>query len=237
MSKMSWLVAAAAAALASACVSHPTSSTSQLSRSPDRDAASAARRAADEPATAEATTEAPAAQAEAAQPPAAPQTAQAAPGSYTDAQVRGFVASRDAIGRLTPGTTPEAQAANQQQVGQILAQNGLTGEQYNAMAAASRTDQALANRISAASVSNVQFTDAQLRSFAQASAQIDPINRSLATATPEARSAAATQIRAILQQNNIDQQTYNGIAARAQTDQQLAQRIAQLRATPDSSGE
>jgi len=231
MPKMSWLIAAAAAALAAACVSHPTSDTSSLGRTTDR-----ARSSLETPAE----TQADASQS--VEPQAAPtQSDGMVPGAYTEAQVSGFVAARDAIGRLTPAQTSEQQAANQLQISQILTQNGLTGDQYNAMAAAARTDQALANRIAAASVSDATFTDAQLQAFAQASAEIDPLNRSLATATPEQRSEAAMQIRSVLLRHNIDQATYNGIAARAQTDQALAQRIAQARtAVPqgsDTSGE
>src|SRR5262245_47080624 len=74
------------------------------------------------------------------------------------------------------------------------------------------------------------FTDAQLHSFATASAEIDPINRTLATASAEQRTAAAAQIRTVLQRNNLDSATYNAIAAQAQTDTALAARINALRA-------
>lgn len=73
------------------------------------------------------------------------------------------------------------------------------------------------------------YTDAQLQSFAAASNEIDPISRSLQGATPEAQAQAATQIRAILQRNNLDGATYNSIAGAAQSDPALAQRIASLR--------
>jgi hypothetical protein len=73
------------------------------------------------------------------------------------------------------------------------------------------------------------FTDAQLQSFAAASVAIDPINRSLLQgATPEAQAQAATQIRALLEQHGLDGATYNAIAAAAQADPALAQRIASL---------
>lgn len=77
------------------------------------------------------------------------------------------------------------------------------------------------------------FTDAQLQSFVTASRQIEPLNRQVATATPEQRSALATQIRGILTQNNLDGATYNAIATRAQTDQALASRIAALQGNPN----
>lgn len=79
------------------------------------------------------------------------------------------------------------------------------------------------------------FTDAQLQSFAAASVEIDPISRSLQGATPEAQATAATQIRAILASNNLDSDTYNAIAAAAQADPALAQRIASLQ-TAGSGG-
>lgn len=149
---------------------------------------------------------------------------------YSDAQIQSFVAARTEIQALTPGQTPEAQAANQQRIGEILQSNNLTPDVYNAIETAARTDQALANRVSAAGVSTTTFTDAQLQAFVAASAQIDPLNRQLATATAEQRTQIGAQIRAALSQNNLDIDTYNGIAARAQTDQALGQRIAQLRA-------
>lgn len=149
---------------------------------------------------------------------------------YSDAQVQSFVAARAEIQQLTPGQTADAQAANQQRIGEILLRNNLGPDVYNAIEAAARTDQALANRVAAAGVSNASFTDAQLQAFVAASAQIDPLNRQIATATPEQRTQIGAQIRAALSQHNLDIDTYNGIAARAQTDQALGQRIAQLRA-------
>lgn len=79
------------------------------------------------------------------------------------------------------------------------------------------------------------YTDAQLQAFAAASAEIDPINQSLANASDEQRAQATERIRAILQQNNLDVETYNAIAARAQADPALAAQIAALR-SPDSGG-
>jgi hypothetical protein len=73
------------------------------------------------------------------------------------------------------------------------------------------------------------FTDAQLRSFASASAEIDPISRALPSASAEQRTAPAAQIRTILQRNNIDSATYNAIAAQAQRDPALVARINGLR--------
>src|SRR5262249_21849937 len=77
------------------------------------------------------------------------------------------------------------------------------------------------------------YTDDQLRAFVAASAQVDPINHSLATAAPAQRAALVAQIRTVLQQHNLDAATYNAIAAQAQTDTALASRIAAIQtATP-----
>lgn len=79
------------------------------------------------------------------------------------------------------------------------------------------------------------FTDVQLRSFAAASTEIEPISRSItASSTAEQRTQAATQIRGILQRNNLDSTTYNAIAAQARTDTALAGRIRAL-GTPATS--
>lgn len=72
------------------------------------------------------------------------------------------------------------------------------------------------------------FTDDQLRSFAAASTEINPIAGTLSTATPEQRTAGADQIRAILQRNNLDVDTYNAIASQAQSDPAFAERIRSL---------
>lgn len=72
------------------------------------------------------------------------------------------------------------------------------------------------------------YTDAQLRAFAAASLEIDPISRTLPSASAEQRTQATAQIRSILARHQIDAATYNAIAARAQTDAAFAQRIASL---------
>lgn len=69
------------------------------------------------------------------------------------------------------------------------------------------------------------FTDAQVSSFAAASAEVAPLSEGLAQATPEQRAQASTQIRAALTRHNIDADTYNAIATQAQTDTALAARI------------
>ena len=80
----------------------------------------------------------------------------------------------------------------------------------------------------APSTTSTNYTDAQLRSFGTAAAEIDPISRTLATATPEQRTAATGRIRSILQRNNLDEATYNAIAARASSDPAFAARIRTL---------
>lgn len=80
------------------------------------------------------------------------------------------------------------------------------------------------------------FTDDQLRSFALAAIEIDPISRTLATATPEQQATAADQIRQILARNNLDGATYNAIAARAQADQTFAARIQTLHRQAQTQG-
>lgn len=72
------------------------------------------------------------------------------------------------------------------------------------------------------------YTDDQLRSFATASTEINPIAGTLSTATPEQRAAGADQIRAVLQRNNLDVATYNAIASQAQSDPAFAERIRSL---------
>jgi hypothetical protein len=72
------------------------------------------------------------------------------------------------------------------------------------------------------------FTDAQLRSFAAATQEINPIASTLSTATPEQRATATEQIRGILARNEMDVDTYNAIATQARSDPALAERIRSL---------
>lgn len=81
----------------------------------------------------------------------------------------------------------------------------------------------------AQSTAAATFTDAQVQAFAAASTEIDPISQRLANATPEQRTQAATQIRAILQRHNLDTNTYNAIATQAQTDTALQARVTTAR--------
>lgn len=157
------------------------------------------------------------------------QTAQTAPSNtYSEAQLQSFVAARDAIAQLSPGATAEAQRANQVRIGEILQQNNLTPDVYNAIAARAQTDQTLANRIATISVGD-EFTDAQLRAFVAAGEEIQPLNEQLQTAPTDQRATIAAQIRAALENNNLTIEQFNGIAAQAQTDPELAARINALR--------
>ena len=67
------------------------------------------------------------------------------------------------------------------------------------------------------------YTDAQLRSYITASTSIQALLR---TSTAEQASA---QIDAVLQQNNLDRTTYNGISAKMRADSTFAQRVNTLR--------
>jgi hypothetical protein len=165
---------------------------------------------------------------------ASTQTAQPAPTApspttaYSDAQIQSYIAARDAIAQLSPGATAEEQRQNQTRIGEVLQQNNLTPDVYNAIATRAQTDQTLANRIAAASVGDT-LSVAQLQAFIAASDEIQPLNQQLATATPEQRTALAERIRAALARNNLELEVYNGIAAQAQSDAEVAARIAALR--------
>jgi hypothetical protein len=88
----------------------------------------------------------------------------------------------------------------------------------------------------AASAAPATFTDDQLRSFAHAAVEIDPISRTLSAATPAQQATATEQIRQILMRNNLDGATYNAIAAQAQRDPAFASQIASLNRTDPNNG-
>jgi hypothetical protein len=165
--------------------------------------------------------------------PAQSQTAS----TYTDAQLRAYVAADNEIEPLQAGLaaqTPEQQAQTRTQIAAILQRHNLTAVQYNGIARTAREDRTFAARLAALEPDT--FSDETLRAFAAASVEIDPISRSLANATPEQQTQATEQIRQILQRNNLDSATYNAIAARAQRDPALAARIAELNRVEQSSG-
>lgn len=149
--------------------------------------------------------------------------------AHTDEQLRAYAAARAEIAPIAESfaaLTAEQRAQATAQIAEIQARHGLTPAAYDAITRAVDADPLLAARVAGLE----GFTEAQVQAFASASLQIDPINRSLATATPEERSAAAQQIRDILARNNLDGATYNAIATRAQADQALAARIAAAQA-------
>jgi hypothetical protein len=160
------------------------------------------------------------------------QAAQSA--AITDAQLRSYVAARAEVEPLQTSLatqTPEQQTQTRAQIAAILQRNNISAETFNQIAQQANADRTFAARLAA--VQPDTFNDATLRSFAAASVEIEPITRTLATATPEQRTQATEQIRQILQRNNLDSATYNAIAARAQADSTFAARIASLnRANP-----
>jgi hypothetical protein len=211
MTKISMLAAAALAALAAACAG--TQSTDSASS------------------TTTTTTQSSTTTTQSSMPAQAAQSA-----AITDAQLRSYVAARAEVEPLQTGLaaqTPEQQAQTRTQIAAILQRNNLSAETFNQIAQQANADRTFAARLAA--VQPDTFNDTTLRSFAAASVEIEPITRTLATATPEQRTQATEQIRQILQRNNLDSATYNAIAARAQSDTAFAARIAALN-RPNPSG-
>ena len=113
------------------------------------------------------------------------------------------------------------------------ASNGSNDDLAQSAAPAAQAQQAepaapASNELAAPNTTASTYSDVQLQAFVTAAAQINPIAQGLTTATPEQRTEAATQIRAILAANSLDADTYNAIASQAQTDAALATRIAAL---------
>jgi hypothetical protein len=207
MTKISMLAAAAVAALAAACAGTEGAGSDTASASSTQPSA---------------------------QSTAPSQTTQSA--SYTDDQLRAYTAAKTEIEPLQANLatqTPEQQAQTSQQIAAIIQRNNLTAVQFNGIARMANEDRTFAARLAAMQPDT--FTDETLRAFAAASVEIDPISRTLASQTPEQRTAATEQIRQILQRNNLDSATYNAIASRAQADPALASRIASLHRA-DQSG-
>ncbi len=75
-------------------------------------------------------------------------------------------------------------------------------------------------------------TDVELRNFAAARAEIEPLNAQPQTNDAQ-RQAALTQMRAVLQRNNLTGARYNEIVAAVQADPALQRRLAAL--TPQRS--
>jgi hypothetical protein len=216
MTKISLLAAAALTALTAACAG--TQSTDNAS--------TPTTASADQAGSGETTT---------AQSTVGAQSTQAA--SITDAQLRAYVAANTEIEPLQAalaGQTPEQQAQTRSQIAAILDRHELEASTFNSIARMANEDRVFAARLAALQPDT--FTDETLRAFAAASVEIDPISRTLASATPEQRTQATEQIRQILQRNNLDSATYNAIAARAQSDPAFAQRIAALHRANEAAG-
>lgn len=157
-------------------------------------------------------------------------------GTHTDEQLRAYLAARAEIEPIQAGYESMTEAERTQaraQITAIVERHGLTAVSYDAIARQASTDAAFASRLT--SLEPDTFSDANVRAFAAASAEIEPINRTLGAATPEQRTAAAEQIRTILERHNLDGATYNAIAGRAQGDPAFAERIRTLSspAAPD----
>ena len=158
-------------------------------------------------------------------------------GNFTDQQLRGYLAARTEIEPIQARYEGMSEAERTQartQITAIVERHGLTPVSYDAIARQASTDAALANRLT--SLQPDTFSDANLRAFAAASTEIEPINRTLAAASSEQRTAAAGQIRAILERHNLDGATYNAIASRAQSDPAFAERIRALHSPPAPGG-
>ncbi|HVY86985.1 MAG TPA: DUF4168 domain-containing protein [Caulobacterales bacterium] len=121
------------------------------------------------------------------------------------------------IGLPLTATAAEAPAQSQTQSSQTSTSQPPTTQQPSAAAPAQ-----------GAAPSNSNFSDAQLRNFAQASVEIDRIKQQTQSngATPD----SAAQMRSVLQQHQLNAADYNNIVAALQTNPALAQRVATLRA-------
>ncbi len=151
------------------------------------------------------------------------------PTSMSDAQLREYLAARAEIEPLQENfgsLTSEQQMQRAQQIADIQRRHNITPSQYNAIQSSTVSDRTFAARLAALAPDT--FADSNLRTFAAASVEIDPITQSLSTATPEQQAQATEQIRQILDRNNLDSTTYNAIAARAQAEPAFAQRIQML---------
>lgn len=159
--------------------------------------------------------------------------AEPATGAFTDEEIQAYLAARaeiDPIQSRYASMTPQERSQATAQIVEIQQRHNLTAARYDAITRAAQTDTTLASRLTGTQ----GFTDEQLRSFAAASLEIDPISRNLATASEAERAQAANQIRDILQRHSLDGATYNAIATRAQTDAELRGRIAALQVAEEA---
>jgi hypothetical protein len=166
--------------------------------------------------------------------------AQAARQSYTNEQVRAYVAASqevEPVSSRVADMTPQERLEATAEIRSVLQRHGLTGDEYTGIELQAGAEAELAQRIAAVRVENLN--DETLSRFVTAAREIDPIGRGLATdASAHERAQAAARIGAALDRHGISAATYNAIAARAQSDETLAARIAALRALsqPDVRG-
>ncbi|MEZ5959089.1 MAG: DUF4168 domain-containing protein [Hyphomonadaceae bacterium] len=163
------------------------------------------------------------------------------PTAMTDEQLRAYATAKAEIEPLQAQfatQTPEQRAQTTAQITQVLQSHGLTPQQFNAISNRAAQDTTFGARL--ASLTPDTFSEANLRAFAAASIEIEPVTAGLATATPEQQAQATEQIRQILERNNLDSTTYNAIATRAQAEPAFAQRIQevhrQAQADDDTNG-
>lgn len=167
-------------------------------------------------------------------PPAQTQAAPAA--QISDAELAAYSAARAEIDPITAqyaSMSAEQRAAATAQIVEIQQRHNLTAARYDQIARAVQTDRQVAQRATAQG----GFTEAQLQAFAEASLEIDPISRQYAAAPPAQQEQLAAQMRAILERVEIDGATYNAIAAAAQTDAELASRVAELQVAAQAGEE
>lgn len=155
MKSISLAAAALLALSAAACASNgnESASASRTATSPAQTQAA--------PESTQPTQSSPQAQAEPSATPTAPSAPGAAQGSYTDTQLRGFLAANREITALTQrhqahlqGTAEQQAAARAQMQTEavpILQRHNIDTATYNQIAAAARTDEALAQRLTALS--------------------------------------------------------------------------------------
>jgi hypothetical protein len=72
------------------------------------------------------------------------------------------------------------------------------------------------------------YTDDQLRAYAAAKTEIEPLQANLASQTPEQRTQTTAQISAILQRHSLAATQFNDIGRMASEDRTFASRLAAL---------
>lgn len=113
----------------------------------------------------------------------------------------------------------------------VLLLAGCAGQNANDQSSASSNPTA-APAAAAPRVQAGAYTDAQLRAYAAAKAEIEPLQANLASQTPEQQQQTSAQIAAVLQRHNIEATTFNAIARMANEDRTFAARLAAIQ--PDT---